>query len=91
MEAVIAIVAAALALIGTRVPDLLKLKVSKDGLEADMREVIQEARATLAQLHFLASEMAKVSLENDQASGTVRWKAEDREGSNARSGPRHSP
>ncbi len=37
MEAVIAIVAAALALIGTRVPDLLKLKVSKDGLAADMR------------------------------------------------------
>ena len=58
-----------LALIGSRMKDLLKFKLSPTGLEGELRTVIDEARATVAQLHALAVTQAKALLQANQSLG----------------------
>ncbi|CAH0339412.1 hypothetical protein [Rhizobium sp. CECT 9324] len=67
----LALLAAFICLVAARFDDLAKFKLSKDGLEGEMREVIDEARATLAQLHLLAEEQSRFMLWSMQSNG--RW------------------
>lgn len=65
------ILAAVVALIGAKMNDLLKIKLSPAGIEAEMRSLIDEAKVTLEQLHLLAINQSKILLESVQSAG--RW------------------
>ena len=58
-------------LVAARFDDLAKFKLSKDGLEGEMRQVIDEAKATLEQLHSVAETQSRMILWSMQAHG--RW------------------
>ncbi|WVT74002.1 hypothetical protein QM996_02490 [Sinorhizobium chiapasense] len=60
-----------LLLICTRLADLLKVNLGKDGFTAEMQAAIDEAKATVTQLHALAELFAKVSVEQVVSGG--RW------------------
>ncbi|MEP9373540.1 hypothetical protein [Mesorhizobium sp. KR1-2] len=68
---VITLVAAFVCLLASRFNDVVKFKLSGSGLEGEMREILQEARATVSQLHFLAEEFSKNILWSMQSHG--RW------------------
>lgn len=63
------LLAAFICLIAARFDDIAKFKLSKDGLEGEMQQVIDEARATLAQLHSVAETQSKMILWSMQAQG----------------------
>lgn len=65
------LIAAGLALLASRLPDITKFKLTAGGLETELREALAEAQATVSQLQFLAAENAKLSLFLIQADG--RW------------------
>lgn len=60
-----------ISLVAARFDDLAKFKLSKDGLEGEMRQVIDEAKATLEQLHSVAETQSRMILWSMQAHG--RW------------------
>jgi hypothetical protein len=49
--------------------EVLRFKFSATGFEAEMRSLIDEAKATLEQLHLLAINQSKILLESVQAAG----------------------
>ncbi|MDW9781953.1 hypothetical protein GOB92_27975, partial [Sinorhizobium meliloti] len=55
----------------TRLADLLKINVGKEGFTAEMQAAVREAQATVAQLHVLAELFAKNSVQ--QIAGGGRW------------------
>jgi len=65
----ITLLAAFVCLVAARFDDIVKFKFSKDGLEGEMREVIDEARATVGQLGMLGEQLSKVILWSMQGSG----------------------
>ncbi len=65
------LLASLLSLLASRFNDVIKFKLSGASLEGEMREVLQEARATVSQLHLLAEELSKTILWSIQAHG--RW------------------
>ena len=67
----VTLLAAVISLLASRFDDVVKFKFSKSGVESEMREVLQEARATVSQLHLLAGELSKIILWTMQAQG--RW------------------
>lgn len=67
----LSILAALVALLGSRMKDVLKFKFSATGIEAEMQSLLDEAKATVTQLHLLAVNQAKILLESVQAAG--RW------------------
>jgi hypothetical protein len=67
----LSILAALVSLLGSRMREVLKFKFSATGIEAEMRSLIDEAKATLEQLHLLAINQSKILLESVQAAG--RW------------------
>jgi hypothetical protein len=67
----LSILAALVSLLGSRMREVLKFKFSATGIEAEMRSLIDEAKATLEQLHLLAISQSKILLESVQAAG--RW------------------
>jgi hypothetical protein len=67
----LSIVAALVSLIAPRMKDVLSFKISATGIEAEMRSLIDEAKATVEQLHLLAISQSKILLESVHAAG--RW------------------
>lgn len=70
-EAFVGLLGASAAGALSRMSDIVKFKLGKEGFETEMRAVIEEAKATVAQLHLLAAEQAKLVLESVYAEG--RW------------------
>ncbi len=67
----LSLLAALVSLIGSRMKDVLRFKFTATGIEAEMRSLIEEAKATLEQLHLLAIEQSKILLESVHTIG--RW------------------
>lgn len=67
----LSILAALVSLLGSRMREVFRFKFSATGIEAEMRSLIDEAKATLEQLHLLAINQSKILLESVQAAG--RW------------------
>lgn len=67
----LALLAAFMCLVAARFDDIAKFKLSKDGLEGEMRQVLDEAKATLEQLHSVAETQSRMILWSMQAHG--RW------------------
>jgi hypothetical protein len=65
----LSILAALVSLLGSRMREVLRFKFSATGIEAEMRSLIDEAKATLEQLHLLAINQSKILLESVQAAG----------------------
>lgn len=63
------LLAAVFCVIGTRIADIIKFKLSAGGLEAEMKSVLKDAEVTIKQLHLLVEEFSKVTLESIQAEG----------------------
>ncbi|TIO74442.1 MAG: hypothetical protein E5X74_18750 [Mesorhizobium sp.] len=68
---VITLIASFVCLLASRFNDVVKFKFSGSGLEGEMREVLQEARATVSQLHLIAEELSKNILWSMQAHGRM--------------------
>lgn len=58
-------------LICTRLSDIIKFNVGKDGVSAEMERAVREAQATVAQLHDMAELFATISVQ--QIVGSGRW------------------
>lgn len=67
--AFVLLVAAALCFIASRLVDITKFKLSASGIEAELRDVLADAKATVVQLHFLAEQQAKFTLHLMQSEG----------------------
>jgi hypothetical protein len=63
------LLSACICLVAARFEDIVKFKFSKDGLEGEMRQVIDDAKATVAQLNLLGVELSKAILWSMQAQG----------------------
>ncbi|MCM2473839.1 hypothetical protein HGO38_10180 [Rhizobium sp. CG5] len=63
----LSLLAACICLVAARFEDIAKFKFSKDGLEGEMRQAIDEAKATVTQLNLLGVELSKAILWSMQA------------------------
>ncbi|NGO51633.1 hypothetical protein [Allomesorhizobium camelthorni] len=72
----ITLIAAALCLLGSRFADVITLKLSPTGIHAEMQRALDDAKATVSQLHILAEEQARLVLQIVQGGG--RWGGQSR-------------
>lgn len=70
-EGFIAVILTGLLIVGSRASDLIEFGLTRDGMTAKLRTALDEARATVGQLQFLAAEMAKVIVDTNEREG--RW------------------
>jgi hypothetical protein len=82
----LALMAAIIALLGSRIKDLLKFELSPKGLKTELRSLIDEAKATVAQLHTLAIEQSKIALQTIHAAGRLGGGSTDRNKEKMRQG-----
>lgn len=60
-----------LLLVCTRLADIIKINVGKDGFTTEMQEAIRDAKATVSQLQDIAELFGKISVQ--QIAGAGRW------------------
>ena len=65
------LVAAMMCLVGTRIAEIIKVKISASGFEAEMASAVQNAQDTVRMIHNMAKEQAKIMV--DSIHGAGRW------------------